>query len=114
MKKWKEYHEYISMLLSNDQFSITISKRLLICPVIPIWALLFAFFLVPDISFFAMVGIPSLILCWIYLCMLFPIWNACNISKKSYIIFHSFVIIILKILSIPAYMLLEVLWTLCI
>lgn len=109
-----ECREYIGMLLSNGPFSITISKRLLICPVIPIWAFLLAIFLVPDSRFFAMVGIGSLIVCVIYLIILFPAWNACNISIKAYIIFHSFIVIILKTLSIPLYMLLEKLWTLCI
>ena len=42
----KEYYEYIEMLSLGNVYYILISKRLLIKPMMPIWAYLLALFLV--------------------------------------------------------------------
>ena len=109
----KEYYEYIGLLSLGNVYYIMISKRLLLKPILPLWIYLFCLFLVRSNIFFAMVGFPSLVIFSFFLSMLFPLWEACNISHKAYIVFHSTCIIILKIVSIPFSMLLEVLWTLC-
>ena len=108
-----EYSAYIDMLSSDNKFQILISKRLLFRTVWLFWLLFLIFFSLLKGVFFGVVVLPSLILFGIYLHILFPIWNACNISPKAYIIFHLVVLLILKLLSIPFGYLLEVLWTLC-
>lgn len=109
----KEYYEYTELLSLGQVYYILISKRLLLKPIIPLWAYIFGLFLVPNNIFFFMVGFPSIIIFPVFLAMLFPLWEACNISSKAYIAFHSTCIITLKIVSIPVSMFLEVLWTLC-
>lgn len=109
----KEYYEYTELLSLGNVYYILISKRLLIKPMIPIWAYLLVLFLVRSNIFFAMVGLPSLIVFSVFLVMLFPLWEACNVSAKAYIVFHGTSILLIKIISIPVSMLLEVLWTLC-
>lgn len=109
----KEYCEYTELLSLGNVYYILISKRLLIKPMMPIWAYLLALFLVRSSIFFAMVGLPSLIVFSVFLAMFFPLWEACNVSAKAYIVFHGVSILLIKIISIPVSMLLEVLWTLC-
>ena len=108
-----EYSAYIDMLSSDNKFQILISKRLLFRTVWLFWLLFLIFFSHLKGVFFGVVVLPSLILFGIYLHILFPIWNACNISPKAYIIFHLGALLILKLSSIPFGYLLEVLWTLC-
>lgn len=109
----KDYEEYIELLSLGNVYYIVISKRLLIKPLIPIWAYLLGLFLVRNHVFFAMVGIPSLVVFSVFLIMLFPLWEACNISAKAYIVFHGISIFMIKMISLPISMLLEVVWTLC-
>lgn len=109
----KDYYEYTELLSFGNVYYILISKRLLLKPMLPIWLYLSGLFLVRNHIFFAMVGLPSLIVFSVFLAMFFPMWSACNVSVKAYITFHSISIILIKILSIPVSMLLEVLWTLC-
>ena len=109
----KEYYGYTELLSLGNIYYILISKRLLLKPMLPIWICLLGLFSVRSNIFFAMVGLPSLIIFSVFLIIVFPIWRSCNISAKAYTIFHSTLIIILKIISIPVSMLLEVLWTLC-
>ena len=105
----KEYYEYTEILSVGQVYYILISKRLLLKPMIPMWVYFFGLFLVQSNIFFAMVGLPSLIIFSVFLVMLFPFWAACNISAKAYAVFHGTCMIILKIVSV----LLEELWTLC-
>jgi len=109
----KEYYEYTELLSLGNVYYILISKRLLLKPIIPMWTYFLGLFLVRNNIFFAMVGLPSLIVFSVFLVMLFPLWSSCNISAKAYIAFHSISILLLKIISVPASMLLEVLWILC-
>ena len=109
----KGYYEYTKLLSGGNVYYILISKRLLLKPIIPIWAYLLGLFLVQSNIFFAMVGLPSIFIYSVFLIMYFPLWESCNISAKAYITFHSACIIILKIISIPVSVLLEVLWNLC-
>ena len=108
-----EYYEYTELLSLGNVYYILISKRLLIKPMIPIWAYLLVLFLMHSNMFFAMVGLPSLIVFSVFLVMFFPFWKACNVSAKAYTVFHGASILLIKIISIPVSMLLEVLWTLC-
>ncbi len=108
-----EYKLYIKMLAAGETYSILISKRLLLRTVLPFWVLLFAIFMIPNFVFFAMVGLPSLILFTVYLVDLYHCWKACNISKSAYIIFHVSTILILRIITAILIKLLEVIWTLC-
>ena len=108
-----EYYKYTDLLTLGNVYYILISKRLLIKPMMPIWAYLFALFLVRNNVFFAMVGFPSLIVFAVSLVMYFPLWEACNISAKAFVVFHSVCVLLIKIISIPVSVLLEVLWTLC-
>ena len=110
----EDYYEYIELLSLGNIYYILISKRLLLKPMMPIWTYLFCLFIVRSNMFFAMVGLPSLIVLGVFLIMFFPLWESCNISAKAYIVFHSTFIIILRIISIPVSMFLEVLWTLCV
>jgi len=109
----KEYYEYTELLSLGNVYYILISRRLLIKPMMPIWVYLLALFLVRNNIFFAMVGLPSLIVFSVFLVMFFPLWEACNFSAKAYIVFHCAIVLLIKIISIPVSMLLEVLWTLC-
>ena len=109
----KEYYEYTELLSLGNVYYILISKRLLIKPMLPIWAYLLVLFLVRSHIFLAMVGLPSLLVFSVFLAMFFPLWEACNVSAKAYFVFHSISILLIKMLSIPVSMLLEVLWTLC-
>ena len=108
-----EYYAYLDMLSSDNKFQILISKRLLFRTVLLFWILFLIFFSLLKGVFFGIAVLPSLILFGVYLNALFPIWNACGISPKAYIIFHLGTLLILKLLSIPFGYLLEVLWTLC-
>lgn len=109
----KDYYEYIEMLSLGNVYYILISKSLLIKPMMPIWIYLLMLFLVRSNIFFAMVGLPSLMVFSVFLVICFPMWKACNISAKAYMVFHVFIIMLIKVISIPVSMLLEVLWTLC-
>ena len=108
-----EYRLYLRMLAAGETYSIFISKRLLLRTVLPFWVLLFAIFMIPNPVFFAMVGIPSLILFAIYLVDLYHYWKACNISKSAYAIFHVSTILVLRIITAILMKLSEVIWTLC-
>lgn len=108
-----EYRLYIRMLAAGETYSIFISKRLLLRTVLPFWVLFFVVFMIPNTVFFAMVGLPSLILYAVYLVDLYHCWKACNISKSAYTIFHVFTILILRIITAILIKLLEVIWTLC-
>ena len=109
----KEYYEYTELLSLENVYYITICKRLLLKPMIPMWIYLLGLFLVRSDTFFSIVGLPSLIVFSVFLVMFFPLWEACNVSAKAYIVFHGASILLIKIISIPVSMLLEVLWTLC-
>ena len=109
----KEYYEYTELLSSGNVYYILISKRLLIKPMMPVGACLLASFLVRNAMFGAMVVLPSLVLFCVFLVQFFPLWEACNVSARAYIVFHGASILLIKIISIPVSMLLEVLWTLC-
>ena len=108
-----EYYAYLDMLSSDNKFQILISKRLLFRTVLLFWILFWIFFSLLKGVFFGIAVLPSLILFGVYLNARFPIWNACGISPKAYIIFHLGALLIIKLLSIPFGYLLEVLWTLC-
>lgn len=110
----KEYYEYAETLSSGNVYYIMISKRLLLKPMLPIWIYLLCLFLVRNNIFFAMVGLPSLIVFSVSLVMLFPLWEACNVSVQAYITFHVVSVLLIKIISVPVSMLLEVLWILCV
>ena len=110
----KEYYEYAETLSSGNVYYIMISKRLLLKPMLPIWIYLLCLFLVRNNIFFAMVGLPSLIVFSVSLVTLFPLWEACNVSVQAYITFHGVSVLLLKIISVPVSMLLEVLWILCV
>ncbi len=109
-----DYHDYIELLSLGTVYYILISKRLLLKPMIPLWLYFGGLFLIGGNVFFAMVGLPSLIIFLVFLMMYFPPWQACNISTKAYVVFHSISLLLLKVISVPVSMLLEVLWTLCI
>lgn len=106
------YYEYLNFLSCGNKYYILISKRLLIKPLLPIWIYLFCLFLIRNPVFFCIAVLPNLVLFSAFLYMLFPLWSYCNFSKTAYIVFHCICIIILKKISIPISMLLEVLlWT---
>lgn len=109
----KEYYEYTEQLCLGNVYHILISKRLLLKPILPLWLYLLGLFVVRSNIFFAMVGLPSLIVVFVFLAMVFPLWGACNISTRAYITFHGISVLIIKLVSIPVSMLLEVLWILC-
>ena len=108
-----EYKLYLRMLATGETYSVFISKRLLLRTVLPFWVLFFVVFMIPNTVFFAMVGLPSLILYTVYLVDLYHYWRACNISKSAYAIFHVSTILILRIITAILMKLLEVIWTLC-
>ena len=105
----QDYYEYTELLSVGNVYYILISKRLLLKPIIPIWLYIIGLFLVRNNIFFAIVGLPSLLAFSVLLVILFPLWEACNISAKAYVLFHSFSIIVLKLISIPVSILLEAL-----
>ena len=109
----KEYIEYTELLSAGNVYYILISKRLLFSPMILIWVCIFALFLIRSEIFFAMIGLPSIIVYACFLFKIFPLWKSCNFSLKAYIAFHSVCVLILKIISMPVSLLLEVIWTLC-
>ena len=109
----KEYYEYIGLLSLGNVYYILISKRLLLKPIMVMWMYLFGLFLIRNNMFFAMVGLPSFVIFFCFLVIFFPMWRSCGFSKKAYVAFHGICILILKIVSIPISVLLEVLWTLC-
>lgn len=108
-----EYRLYIRMLAAGETYSIFISKRLLFRTVFPFWVLFFVVFMIPNTVFFAMVGLPSLILYAVYLIDLYRYWRACNISKGAYAIFHASALLVLRVMTGILLKLLEVIWTLC-
>ena len=108
-----EYKLYLKLLAAGETYAIFISKRLLLRTVLPFWTLLFAIFMIPNPVFFAMVGIPSLILFAIYLVDLYHYWKACNISKSAYTVFHVSAILLLRIITAILIALLEAIWILC-
>ena len=109
----KEYYDYSELLSSGTVYFIFISKRLLFKPMTPIWAYILVLFLVRNNIFLVIIGLPSLVVVTTFLVKSFSLWEACNVSKKAYIVFHSVFIAFLKVISIPISMFLEVLWTLC-
>ena len=108
-----EYRLYIRMLAAGETYSIFISKRLLLRTVFPFWVLFFVVFMIPNTVFFAMVGLPSLILYAVYLIDLYRYWRACSISKGAYAIFHASALLVLRVMTGILLKLLEVIWTLC-
>lgn len=108
-----EYRLYIRMLAAGETYSIFISKRLLLRTVFPFWVLFFVVFMIPNTVFFAMVGLPSLILYAVYLIDLYHYWRACSISKGAYAIFHASALLVLRVMTGILLKLLEVIWTLC-
>lgn len=110
----KDYYEYTEFLSRGITYSILISKRLLIRPMIPLWLFLLCLFSVPDPAFFAMVGFPCLVLLCVFIALFYPVWSACGISRRAYVIFHTFALLLIKIASIPISVILEALWTSCI
>ena len=108
-----EYWLYLRLLAAGETYSVFISKRLLMRTVLPFWVLFFVVFMIPNPVFFAMVGIPSLILFAIYLVDLYHYWKACNISKSAYTVFHVSAILILRIITAILIALLEAIWILC-
>ena len=108
-----EYKLYLRLLAAGETYSVFISKRLLLRTVLPFWVLFFVVFMIPNTVFFAMVGLPSLILFAVYLVDLYHYWKACNISKGAYAIFHVSTILVLRIITAILMKLLEVIWTLC-
>ena len=110
----KEYYEYTEFLCGGITYSILISKRLLIRPMIPVWLFLLCLFSVPDPVFFAMVGFPCLVLLCVYIALFYPVWSACGISLKAYSCFYTASLLLIKIASVPISIILEVLWISCI
>jgi len=108
----KDYDEYIELLSQGKVYSILISKRLLLRPMVPVWLYVFGLFLVRNGAFFAVVGLPSIIVYSVFLVMAFPLWEACHVSVRAYAVFHGACLFSLKILSIPISMLLEEVWIL--
>lgn len=104
-----EYYAYMEMLSSGNCFKILISKRLLFRPMLPLWCFIFATFLVPSTTFFAVIGLPVFVVFATHLIMQFPFWSACNISRKAYVVFHTAFLLLLKIVSIPIVVFMEVL-----
>ena len=97
----KDYYQYLELLSAGNTYSILISKRLLIRPIIPVWVCVFLLFLVRNSVFFFAVGLPSLMVFAVFLWVCFPAWRACNISPKAYLCFHIFMLFALKIVSVP-------------
>ena len=89
----KEYCEYTELLSLGNVYYILISKRLLIKPMMPIWAYLLALFLVRSNIFFAMVGLPSLIVFSVFLASKSPASSL--LTKQGSYIYSSTVIVIL-------------------
>ena len=110
----RDYDEYRQFLQAGNQYSILISKRLLLKPMVPLWLYFLALFLVPSGIFFAMVGLPSLILFSVFLVMWYPYWRACHVSMIAYTIFHALCLLLLKLASVLLFFLMEVLWIFCI
>ena len=108
-----EYKLYLRMLASGETFSILISKRLLFRTVLPFWILVFFVFTIPNYVFWALVGIPILILYSLYLWNLYRYWSACNISKHAYIVFHISALFCMIVAASIFSKLLEELWILC-
>lgn len=90
---------YMEELAIGNIYRILISKRLLLRPLFPMWGILFALFFTGNSTFFAMVGIPIMIVYSVFLVNLYPYWHACNISVRAYAFFHAESILFLLILS---------------
>lgn len=110
----KDYYEYTEFLSRGITYSILISKRLLIRPMIPVWLFMLCILSFPDPMFFAVSGFPCVVLLCVYIALFYPVWSACGISRKAYACFHASALLLIKIASIPISMILEVLWTFCI
>ena len=109
----EDYYGYIGFLLSGERYSILISKRLLIRPIIPAWLWFLGLFLVRNGIFFGMVVFPCFIIYGVFLYIIYPLWDACCFTPRAYVLFHITMILFLKLLSYPTTLLLEALWTLC-
>lgn len=107
----RDYYEYTEFLSGGITYSILISKRLLMQPMLPIWLFFLGLFSISSPVFFAMVGLPCLVLLCVFIALIYPVWNTCEISPKAYILFHTLILFLLKIISIPLSMFLEALWT---
>lgn len=105
-----DYINYMEMLSCGNVYRITISKWLLFRPLILIWSITLAVFLIPNSVFFQMVGIPWFVICAVILVMLYPYFEACAISKRGYVLFHISAIIICKIFSLLILTVLGVVW----
>ena len=103
----KDYYDYIELLSSGETYSILISKRLLIKPMISMWMCFLGLFIVNNNVLFAVVGIPCFVIFGFFLIMFFPLWNSCNISLKAYTFFHIVSILFLKFISVAISFLLE-------
>lgn len=110
----KDYYEYTEFLSRGITYSILISKRLLIRPMIPVWLFMLCILSFPDPMFFAVSGFPCVVLLCVYIALFYPVWSACGISRKAYACFHASALLLIKIASIPISMILEVLWISCI
>lgn len=108
-----DFYSYMKMLLSGNTFRILISKRLLMRPLIPMWILLFFVMLVPNSTFFGMVGLPCLGLYAVFLFGKYPYWEACHVKKLPFVLWNVLFLIGMKLLTIPIFHLLEVIakWT---
>ena len=106
----KAYHDYIALLSAGETYGILIAKRLLTRPLMPAWGYLLGLFCVRDPVFGAMVTFPCLLIFGVFLAQYFPLWRACRVSVAAYLFFHTVIFLILKGISIPISLLLEVLW----
>ena len=107
----KAYHDYIALLSAGETYGILTVKRLLIRPLIPIWIYLLGIFCIRNAVFGAMVTLPCLLICGVFLSLYFPLWRACRVSAAAYCLFHTIIFLILRGISIPISLFLEVLWT---
>lgn len=101
---------YMEELSAGIVYRILISKRLLLRPILPMWGYFLALFCIGSSTLFAMVGIPSIIAYTVFLINLYPYWQACSVSVRAYVFFHSATILSLLLLSFCIIKLSEVLY----
>lgn len=108
-----QHIQYVEFLLAEKNYNIMISRHYLFRILRPFWIVLLLLFSIQNKFFFGYVVLPNILLYFILLFSIYEIWKCLNIPLKAYIAFHTTVLVILKLLSIPVGYLLEVLWTLC-
>ena len=108
-----QHIQYAEFLLAEKNYNIIISRHYLLRMLHPFWIVLLLLFSIPNKFFFGYVVLPNILLYFIFLFSIYEIWKCCNIPLKAYIVFHTIMLVFLKLLSIPIGYLLEVLWTLC-